>query len=67
MTILPAADFGTVQNFFDGVLTKTLISARWIKWRSVKVNRSRFCSVNNVEWFVGSKFAVRRTKLKRTW
>jgi hypothetical protein len=44
LTALDFPYFGTAPNFYVGVPTKTLASARWIKWRLAKVNRSCFCS-----------------------
>src|SRR5206468_7576273 len=44
MIILPAADFDTARNFFAGVPTKSLASARWIKWSLTKVDRFSFCN-----------------------
>jgi hypothetical protein len=52
MTILPVADSGTARIFCDGVLTKLLSSARWIKSSIAKANRWRFCS--------GKKFRLLR-------
>src|SRR6201993_3328926 len=39
-TISRAVGSGTVQSFFAGVRTRRLASARWIKWRIAKGNRS---------------------------
>jgi hypothetical protein len=43
MIILPAAGFDTAQDFCAGVPTKTLTSARWIRWGIAMAKRLFFC------------------------
>jgi hypothetical protein len=50
MIILLAGASDTAQNFFVGAPTKTLVSARWIKWSIAKADRSRFCSRKEVRF-----------------
>ena len=43
MIILPAAAFGTAQDFFVGDPTKILANAPWTRWNIAKEKRWLFC------------------------